>query len=257
MNKFDYKNKLEITALKANISDFTQKRHFHEEFSLGVTLNNTQLNSIADSSNLIDKNAVMLFNPNEVHECTLGKYKDGVDYVMLYLKPELIFEALEKKEIFRFDSPIIYNEKIKNDILSLSSAILNQKEESVCSELYLNLVDNFRAEDLISKYKNENEFIKKAKEIIYYELDDVLDLEQISKELNLSRFQFIRLFKSNTGITPYQYFLNMKLIHAKKHLDKTKDLYETLVEYGFSDLSHFNRHFKKTFGITAYEYISK
>lgn len=69
--------------------------------------------------------------------------------------------------------------------------------------------------------------------MIYYELDNVLDIEQMSKEFNISKFQFIRMFKSNTGMSPYQYFLNTKLIHAKKYLDTTKDLYGCIVEFGF------------------------
>ena len=91
--------------------------------------------------------------------------------------------------------------------------------------------------------------------MIYYELDDVLNIDVISKELNLSKFKFIRMFKANTGITPYQFFLNCKLIHAKKYLEFTKDLYATVVEYGFSDLSHFNRHFKRVYGLTPNEYL--
>ncbi len=176
---------------------------------------------------------------------------------MLYIKPKLFLEGLEKKDIVRFSNPVIYDEKIKHDILNLANAILNQTDEASCSELYLNLVDNFSSKDFLEDYKNETEFIKKAKEIIYYELDDVLDIEMMSKEFNISKFQFIRMFKSNTGLSPYQYFLNTKLIHTKKYLDITKDLYSCVVEFGFTDLSHLNRHFKRVYGVTACQYISK
>lgn len=40
------------------------------------------------------------------------------------------------------------------------------------------------------------------------DLGNVLKLDEISRELHLSKFQFIRLFKSHTGITPYQYFFH-------------------------------------------------
>lgn len=257
MEKFIYKNYLGITALKASISKFSYKKHAHEEYAIGVTLRGVQEYSLDGSSQASHKNGIMLFNPEQVHDGNAGHYKEGLDYVMLYIKPELFLEGLEKKEIVRFNNPVIYDEKIKQDILNLSNAILTHKDEALCSEFYLNLIDNFSLKDFFSEYKNENNFIKKAKEMIYYELDNVLDIEQISKEFNISKFQFIRIFKSNTGITPYQYFLNTKLIHAKKYLDDTKDLYATVVEFGFSDLSHLNRHFKRIYGVTAFEYISK
>jgi AraC-like DNA-binding protein len=257
MDKFIYKNKLGITALKASMNRFSYKKHAHEEYAIGVTLRGVQEYHLNGCLQTSYKNGVMLFNPEQIHDGNAGHYKEGLDYVMLYIKPELFLEGLEKKDIVRFSSPVVYDEKIKHDILNLSSAILNQKDETFCSELYLNLIDNFSSKDFLCEYKNENDFIKKSKEMIYYELNNVLDIEQMSKEFNISKFQFIRMFKSNAGITPYQYFLNTKLIHAKKYLDITKDLYATVVEFGFTDLSHLNRHFKRVYGVTAYEYISK
>lgn len=218
------------------MNKFSYKKHAHEEYAVGVTLRGVQEYNLDGVLQTSYKNGVMLFNPEQIHDGNAGHYKEGLDYVMFYIKSELFLEGLEKKEIIRFSNPVIYDEKIKHDILNLGSAILNQKDESVCSELYLNLVDNFSSQNFLDNYKNETEFIKKAKEMMYYELDNVLDLEQMSKEFNISKFQFIRMFKSNTGLSPYQYFLNTKLIHAKKYLEETKDLYATVVEFGFTDL---------------------
>jgi hypothetical protein len=61
--------------------------------------------------------------------------KEGLDYVMLYIKPELFLEGLRKKDIIKFSNSAIYDEKIKCDILKLGNAILNQKDEALCSEL--------------------------------------------------------------------------------------------------------------------------
>lgn len=257
MDKFTYRNKFGITALSASMSKFSYKKHAHEEYALGVTLKGVQEYYLDGCSQASYKNGIMLFNPEQVHDGNARHYQDGLDYVMIYIKPKLFLEALGKKDIVKFTKPIVYEKKLKNDILNLSTAILNDSPESLCSELYLNLTENFTSEDFTLNYKNETQLIKKAKEFLYYDLQDILNLDDISKELNLSKFQFIRIFKANTGITPYQYFLNCKTIHAKKYLDITKDLYGTVVEFGFSDLSHLNRHFKRVYGVTAYEYISK
>lgn len=91
--------------------------------------------------------------------------------------------------------------------------------------------------------------------MLHSDLGNVLKLEEISKELNLSKFQFIRMFKSHTGITPYQYFLNCKIEHAKQLIEKNRDIYQTVAECDFVDLTHLNKHFKRVYGITAYEYM--
>ncbi len=255
MDKFIYKNRLDITALSAKMQKFSYKKHAHEEYALGVTLNGIQKYYL-DGSNLKSyKNGVMLFNPEQLHDGQAGSKEESLDYVMVYIKPELFLEAIGKKEIVKFTSSIVYDEKLKQDIYNLSYAILNKKDLALCNELLLNLTDNFSSQDFIIDYKKENLQVKKAKEMIYYELNDVLNIDEISQELNLTKFQFIRMFKANTGITPYQFFLNCKVIHSKKYLEHTKDIYATIVEYGFSDISHFNRHFKRVYGITPYEYL--
>ncbi|MGB5793896.1 AraC family ligand binding domain-containing protein, partial [Poseidonibacter sp.] len=180
MDKFIYKNKLGITALKASMNRFSYKKHAHEEYALGVTIRGVQEYHLDGCLQTSYKNGVMLFNPEQIHDGNAGHYKEGLDYVMLYVKPELFLEGLEKKDIVKFPNPVIYDEKIKYDILNLGSAILNEKDEAFCSELYLNMIDNFSSKDFLKEYRNESAFIKKAKEIIYYELDDVLDIEMMS-----------------------------------------------------------------------------
>jgi AraC-like DNA-binding protein len=255
MDKFIYKNRVEITALKAKMKKFSYKKHAHEEYALGVTLNGIQKYNLDGINQSSYKNGVMLFNPEQLHDGESGNNDESLDYIMLYIKPELFLEALGEKNIVKFSSSIVYNEKLKQDIINLSSAIFFEKDEALCNELLLNITDNFSTNDFILDYKKENLIVKKAKEMIYYELEDILNIDEIAKELNLNKFQFIRMFKTNAGITPYQFFLNCKLIHAKKYLEQTKDLYATVVEYGFTDLSHLNKHFKRVYGLTAYAYL--
>jgi AraC-like DNA-binding protein len=62
------------------------------------------------------------------------------------------------------------------------------------------------------------------------------------------------MFKSTTGISPYQYFLNLKVEKAKKIVESSGDVYLAVEGCNFVDLTHLNKHFKSCYGITAYEY---
>src|SRR5471030_653684 len=135
---------------------------------------------------------------------------------MLYIEPKLFLKILKKKDIINFYSPIVYNYRLEQSILNISNAILNNKDEALCSELLLSLANNFTQNDFITAYKKDNTLIKKSKEMIYYNLENILKLDDICKEFQMSKFQFIRAFKANTGISPYQYFLNCKIELAKQ-----------------------------------------
>lgn len=253
IEKFIYKKLAGITALSASITDFTYKKHSHQEYAMGVTLRGIQEYNLDGSSQLSYQNGVMLFNPEQAHD---GRAHDeaGLDYIMLYIEPQLFLEVIEKKEIVRFSTPIVYDNKLKQRILSLSNAILSEQDEALCSELLLSLTEILIQTNLSTDYKKDNTIIKKAKDMLHSNLGNVLKLDDISKELNLSKFQFIRLFKAHTGISPYQYFLNCKIERAKQLIDKNGDIYSAVVECGFVDLTHLNKHFKSVYGTTAFGY---
>jgi AraC-like DNA-binding protein len=256
MEKFIYKKSSDITVLSASFTDFTYKKHCHKEYAFGVTLRGIQQYNLDGSLHSSYKNGVMLFYPEQTHD---GRAHDktGIDYVMLYIDPILFLQLLQKKDIVRFSSPILYNQALQKSILHLSSAILSEQDEALCSELLLSLVENFTLTNICTTYyKKDNMLIKKAKEMIYYKLENVLKLDEICKEFAMSKFQFIRLFKANIGISPYQYFLFCKVNRAKQLLEKNKDIYSAIAECGFVDLSHLNKHFKRVYGITAFEYKS-
>lgn len=133
---------------------------------------------------------------------------------------------------------------------------MTEKDDDLCSELLLSLTESLIKTDLSKDFKKDNALIKKAKEMLYENLMTIPKLDEISCELHLSKFQFIRFFKAHTGISPYQYFLNCKIVRAKQLIEKNKDIYSAVAECGFVDLAHLNKHFKSVFGITAFEYSS-
>ena len=255
MEKFIYKKSAGITALSASITDFTYKKHSHREYAIGVTLRGIQHYNLDGSLQLSYQNGVMLFNPEQAHD-GMAHDKTGLDYVMLYIEPQLLLEVTEKKDIVHFSTPIVYDDRLVQRILSLSDAILSEKEEALCSELIVSLTDSLIQPNLTTDYKKDNALIRKAKDLLHADLENVLKLDEVCKELGLSKFKFIRFFKANTGISPYQYFLNSKIEHAKHLIEKNRDIYSAVSGCGFVDLTHLNKHFKSVYGITAFEYMS-
>ncbi|WP_421100808.1 AraC family transcriptional regulator [Sporosarcina psychrophila] len=255
MDKFVYKKSAGITALAASITDFTYKKHSHQEYAVGVTLRGIQEYNLDGSLQLSYQNGVMLFNPEQAHD-GMAHDETGLDYVMLYIEQQLLLEVIEKKDLVRFSTPIVYDHGLEQRVLRLSHAILNEKDETLCSELLISLTDSLIQTNLSTDTKKDDSLIRIAKDMLHTNLETVIKLDEICAELNISKFQFIRLFKAHTGTTPYQYFLNCKIEHAKQLLGKNGDIYSAVAECGFVDLTHFNRHFKSVYGITAFEYMS-
>lgn len=253
MDKFVYKKSAGITALSASMTDFKYKKHSHQEYAIGVTLRGIQQYTLEGSRQLSHQNGVMLFNPEQAHD-GMAHDKRGLDYVMLYIDPQLLLEVSERKEIMRFSTPIVYNPQLEQKVLNLYSAVFDEENEALCSELLISLTDTLFQSSPSAADRKDDYLMMKAKGILQDNLKEVLKLEDLCKELNLSKFQLIRLFKAHTGISPYQYFLNSKIERAKHLIEQHGDIYAAVAECGFVDLTHLNKHFKSVYGTTAFEY---
>jgi AraC-like DNA-binding protein len=255
MDKFIYRKAAGITALSASMTDFTYKKHAHAEYAIGVTVRGIQHYSLDGRQQLSYPSGVMLFNPEQAHDGSAHD-RSGLDYVMLYIDPQLMSEASGNKEPLLFSDPVVYDGRLEQRVLSLSDAILKGQDEALCNDLFLSLTDSL-IQVARPAARNDNTLMRKAKDLIHANLEQVLKLEDISKELGLSKFQFIRAFKANTGISPYQYFLNCRIEQAKQLIEKNRDIYAAVADCGFVDLTHLNKHFKAVYGTTAFDYMSQ
>ncbi|SFE28086.1 AraC family transcriptional regulator [Trichococcus pasteurii] len=255
MDKFIYRKAAGITALSAKMTDFSYKMHSHREYAIGVTLRGIQEYSLDGNVQLSHKNGIMLFNPEQVHN-GMAHDAQGLEYVMLYIDPALLMDVRGKNEMVRFSEPVVYDPALEKKILMLSDAIFLKKDEALCNEMLLSLTDSLTETTEPADHKKDNVRINTAKDMLHANPDQLLKLDDICSELQLSKFQFIRMFKAQTGITPYQYFLNCKIEHAKQLIETKRDVYAAVAECGFVDLTHLNKHFKSVFGITAYEYLT-
>nr|WP_319514589.1 helix-turn-helix domain-containing protein [uncultured Cohaesibacter sp.] len=85
-----------------------------------------------------------------------------------------------------------------------------------------------------------------------------LTLDSIAKEQNVSIRTLSRLF-AGSGTTPMGWLQSLRLQFAYKALaeQKARNVTEVALDYGFKDLSHFGRSFKKEFGITPKSLLTK
>ncbi len=80
-------------------------------------------------------------------------------------------------------------------------------------------------------------------------------LEDIADMLNISKAYLISIFKEAYGITPYKYFINLKINAATELLmDKSKSISEISEYLNFADQHYFSDVFKKSIGMTPSDY---
>jgi AraC-like DNA-binding protein len=77
-----------------------------------------------------------------------------------------------------------------------------------------------------------------------------ITVKELAAIASLSVFQLSRAFRREHATTPYRLVLDLRIEHAKDRLSAGATILETALQAGFSDQSHFTRHFKRLTGMT-------
>jgi len=74
-------------------------------------------------------------------------------------------------------------------------------------------------------------------------------IEKVAAELGVSRFHLSRVFTAETGISPHQYLLRVRMTQALSRLSRGEPhLSRLALDLGFSSHSHFSMAFRRHFG---------
>ena len=95
---------------------------------------------------------------------------------------------------------------------------------------------------------------ERVRECLHDDTSGTIDLATLAKQVGVSRYQALRLFKRRYGLPPHTYQLSVRLALAQKALREGHPPVQVAAQYGFVDQSHLTRHFKRLLGVTPAQY---
>lgn len=237
-------------------------KHSHDTYTIGVTHEGMFKYINSNKSYYCYKSSTKISNPGELH---LGQSQKW-DYTNFYPSCELLTCIYEQiffeKQLPFFLNHIIKDYKLYSLLCELFKSIYRKNEPII---IETNLISSISY--LIKNYTNytkDYEKIEDKKDIykLSYEYinDNLLyniSLDELAKNVGLSKYHFLRVFKNEFGTTPYTYITNQKLKKASLDIIEGNTLINTSNTYGFSDQSHFIKTFKKVYGYTPSKLLDK
>jgi AraC family transcriptional regulator len=92
---------------------------------------------------------------------------------------------------------------------------------------------------------------RRAKEIIRAGLKGGVPLKELARECGLSVAHFSHAFRRTLGVAPHNWLIEERIVLSKEKLrDDRLSLTDVAAECGFSDQSHFTRHFTRAVGVS-------
>jgi AraC family transcriptional regulator len=97
--------------------------------------------------------------------------------------------------------------------------------------------------------------LARVKDYIETHLAQDLCLDELAALVGVSRFHFLRLFKTTVGVTPHVYLSERRMVQAARLLrDSQAPVIEIAAACGFDDPSYFAARFRRHVGVTPMLY---
>lgn len=160
-----------------------------------------------------------------------------------HFEPELIYTDFEQDSF--------------NYLFALQKTIGTMLEKQTALNTFLyHAIEHFSTRKLIQKQTGpQHEALDRVKIYIDKNFKEKITLNNIAEIGCLSPFHLHKLFVKRYGISPQEYIISSRIREAKSRIQSGYSLTEAALNSGFSDQSHFSRHFKKVIGISPGRFL--
>lgn len=249
------------------------RNHHHDFLELSIIIEGESLYTISDQTVYLEKETILLFNPGINHyEHSVTDMKNtqlhiGFRNVMLDFFP---------KDFFPVESPIIQLKEHNTEFFAICQKIITEREKNepglelmlksfVTQLIVLLLRDDYALTPnnaQVTLSEDEQKKKQTVNDIIHYleahYIEDIT-LNNLAQTYFLSPTNLSRIFKEETGDSPINYLIKIRLEQAKLLLDTETDrtIKEISKLIGYDDALYFSKLFKKHFGQSPSSFIKE
>lgn len=252
------------------IADFTNHKfdaHWHDTWSIGTVISGAHDNSPrATGDGIVNSGQVTVIAPGEVHAGRVFS-PHGCKYVMFYAQDGELRKAFEQldQRIPSVANLTIDSPELHRELAHCAAQLADPSSSSFDTEVswarcLALIVEQLSQTVVINSLSPRIEDFKKlaiARDYLENHYDEMITLDQLAYEANLSKFHLCRQFSRVFNISPNKYLRQLRLLKAKQLLSDGCPVAEVATTCGFSDQSHLGRQFKAVFGLSPKKYADE
>lgn len=233
--------------------------HWHDTYTVSVIEAGAECYDYRGTRHVADAGCVPVLNPGEIHTGSPA-VEEGWRYRVFYLPVDAVQQAMDDlggcaRPMPWFRDDILRDPQLTRRLLAAHRALQAlddplDAEHAWLEALSLLLTRHAGQRPPVTPVPRDTQRVEVMKARLRAELAEPLTLSELAAEVGLSTFHAARLFSRETGLAPHawrnQFRLNLALHQLRKGVAAT----DVASASGFADLSHFTRHFKKSFGVS-------
>lgn len=260
--------------------------HWHDEIEL-LFVDYGEVEVLADNISIIAKKGQVVFiKQNVLHSIQVTENCNKPKFRSLIFHPSFLFGYGKTLMDANYAVPLVENSQLKcklfdrlqgKDFLILDCItelldLLTKKKWGyellskalLCKIWYLLLISSSSTQPKYTKTKrivNDEERIKNALLYIENHYSENITLDDIANFIHISKSECCRCFKRVLHMSPFEYLMKFRIFSAtriiQRHDEQISSIGSLATAVGFSNISYFNKVFKKYLEITPSEYREK
>ena len=232
-------------------------RLFHERYCIcGCSVAATAW-SYRGKNHFTSNRTIGLMEPGEIH-CVKSMLRPS-NFKAFFVDREVVSEFAREAGLYgvqhfqeaQVADPALYSGLIRcASSIQAGEAALDQQVKFV--EFLTAVLGYTEKKPAITTYAHAA--IRRARTLLHARFNESVTLAELSAASHLSRFHLVRSFTREFGLPPHAYQIHMRIERARELLRAGMPSVQVASSVGFSDQSHFTRHFKKIMRVTPSEY---
>jgi AraC-like DNA-binding protein len=236
------------------VSDHHFPRHAHDQFGVGVITSGGQRSWSGVGTVTALAGDVIMVNPGEIHD---GAPLDGTarGWRIIYFDPAVVareadVEFVGQAEIVR---PVAHDPLLAWCVSQLFDSLIAGNSDPLEREenLLRSMICLFRRHG-VAKFMSRasSPSVVRARKRIDSAPEMYVSLAELAALSGVSRFQLLRGFSREVGVTPHPYLIQRRVLLAQRFLAAGQTPSQAALQSGFSDQSHLTRAFFRQVGVT-------
>lgn len=253
---------VEVSLTRASSHAFPD--HSHDYYAIGLMeVGASWCIGRRKKDSFIQSGQIALINPGQVHSgVPAGR---PTTYRMIHLGRRHLQDASRSLDIadreMLFPQMVVDDPPLRRALWELSQSVLCGAEalhrQSALARACAMLMQRQGRLNVPARQAGcEHRAVGLARDFLHDRLDDKVTLDELAHAAGLSKYHLLRVFKSQTGLSPHAYHTQIRVERGRELLRSGLSISSAAQEAGFLDQSHFTRTFRNYLGLTPGQYLA-
>ena len=251
-----------IEALHARFVRHAYRPHSHPTWTVAVVERGAARFELDATHQRAGEGELFVLEPEAVHT-GMAAVPEGWAYKVLYIEPRLLHDWAER------DGPapraarwVVFRDRaLRGALVGVHAALGAEPAGGLAVEqAVLRAVAGLRPHlrpgpPARGHDRAEHAAVRRARRHLAERWDQRVTLAELAAAAGLSRFELVRRFREQTGITPHAFQSNLRIDHARRLLAAGDPPAAVAATCGFADQPHLTRVFKRAVGVSPGRYV--